>query len=110
LSPMRISEGENGWFGDGVYFARSFDQTFAKIGHEGGKGALIAALVDMGRMKTVRDQRETQAQRHGGTGKDEGYDSVYVIGMGPGRSRFQEVNDEFLVYDPSRIKAFIVCV
>ena len=110
LSPMRISEGENGWFGDGVYFARSFDQTFLKIGHVGGKGALIVALVDMGRMKTVRDQRKTQAQRHGGTGKDEGYDSVYVIGMGPGRSVFQEVNDEFLVYDPSRIKAFIVCV
>jgi hypothetical protein len=110
LSPMRISEGENGWFGDGVYFARSFDQTFAKIGHEGGKGALIIAMVDMGRMKIVKDQRETQAKRHGGSGKDAGYDSVYVVGQGENRKEFQEENDEFLVYDPARIRAYIVCV
>jgi hypothetical protein len=58
----------------------------------------------------VTDQRETQAQRHGGSDKDEGYDSVYVLGQGLDAPTFQEVNDEFLVYDPSRIKAFIVCV
>ena len=57
LSPMKISEGECGWFGDGVYFARSFDQTFGKIGREVGKGALIIDMVDMGRKKIVKDQR-----------------------------------------------------
>ena len=110
LSPMRISEGENGWFGDGVYFARSLDQTNLKIGNEGGKGALIIAMIDMGNMKVVKDQRETAAQRHGGSGRDEGYDSVYVVGQGVEAKQFEEENEEFVVYDPARIKAYIVCV
>ena len=67
-------------------------------------------MVDMGNMKIVKDQRETAAQRHGGSGRDEGYDSVYVVGQGVEAKQFEEINDEFVVYDPARIIAYIVCV
>ena len=112
MSPMRKSEGENGWFGDGVYFARCLDQTWLKIGYEGGKGALIVALIDMGKMKTVTHQRETNSARAiwGGTGRLPGYDSVYVTGQGIPAPLYMEENDEFLVYDPEKIVSFIVCI
>ena len=112
MSPMRKSEGENGWFGDGVYFARCLDQTWLKIGYEGGKGALIVALVDMGNMKRVKHQSETNSARPmwGGTGSLPGYNSVYVEGQGIPAPRFMEEHDEFLVYDPDRIVSFIVCI
>ena len=49
-------------------------------------------------------------QRHGGSGRDEGFDSVYVVGQGVEAKQFEEIYDEFLVYDPARIIAYIVCV
>ena len=83
------------------------------MGEEGGFGALIIALVDMGRKKEVVNMRESNTKRPPvyGTGKLEGYDSVYALGQGENNKIFGCVSrDEFLVYDPMRIKQFIVCI
>ena len=105
---MRLTS--EGWFGDGIYFARSYDNTFGKIGKDGGYDALIVALVDMGNVKYVNNSLETESKRHGGTGRDVGFDSIYVHGQGVKKRDIETVDDEFLVYDPQRIVSFIVCV
>ena len=83
------------------------------MGEEGGFGALIIALVDMGRKKEVVNMRESNTKRPPvyGTGRLEGYDSVYAFGQGENNKIFGCVSrDEFLVYDPMRIKQFVVCI
>ena len=68
-------------------------------------GALICALVDLGRMKIVEfsDRSITLRKLN-----DEGYDSVYMPGiiLDPnGRVN----RDEFVVYEKHRVKKIIVC-
>jgi hypothetical protein len=73
---------------------------------------LIIALVDMGRKKEVVNMTEASSKRSGGSGRLEGFDSVYAIGQGKSENKQPGTVsvDEFLVYDPSSIKRFIVCL
>ena len=66
--------------------------------------------MDMGRMKTVVFMSEASSKRRGGTGRLEGYDSVYALGQGEAKPPDSVSKDEFLVYDPSCIKKFIICL
>ena len=68
-------------------------------------GAVICALVDMGRRKTVEmsDRSITLAKLNA-----ENYDSVYVPGIMP-TPEGRVSRDEFVVYEKSRVKKFIVC-
>ena len=68
-------------------------------------GAVICALVDMGRKKIVpySDRSITIAKLNA-----EGYDSVYVPGIMP-TPEGRVSRDEFVVYQKHRVKKFIVC-
>ena len=71
---------------------------------------MIVALVDMGRMKTVKHMSEAESKRVGGKGRLQDYDSVYALGQGKNRPDGCVTNDEFLVYEAISIKKFIVCL
>ena len=64
----------------------------------------------MGRMKKVVNSIEANSRRRGGTGRLEGYDSVYALGQGKNKTRDSVSKDEFLVYEPESIKKLIVCL
>ena len=69
------------------------------------KGAVICALVDLGRKKIVEiSDRSITLQKL----NNEGYDSVYVPGIIP-TPMGRVSRDEFVVYEKHRVKKFIVC-
>lgn len=96
LNGLRL--GRVGMFGSGIYFARSIADTYGKAQNEG--GAIIVALVDMGKMKTVYYANRSITQNNLNF---EGYDSVYAEAGG------DLTRDEFVVYSPDRIKSWIIC-
>ena len=101
MSPMRPTKLEKSWFGSGIYFARCYDDTHKKVGAEGGRGALIVALIDMKRIKHVRSREDN-------TGNDPNYDSIYVHASSIAKNR--PYKDEFLVFNDNQIVQFIVCI
>ena len=85
-------------FGGGIYFARSFDHTNGKAHFT---GPVIIAQADLGRVKTLtrRDRTLTLKKLN-----DQGYDSVYAdVGVDLSRP-------EFVIYEPDRVKQWIVCL
>ena len=101
MSPMRQTKAEISWYGSGIYFARRFDDTHRKIGKEGGRGALIVALINMKRVKHLRSREDN-------TGNDPNFDSIYVAANSQGKN--SPSKDEFLVYNDSQIEQIIVCI
>jgi hypothetical protein len=97
ISLTNFKPGGEGMFGGGIYFARSIDHTRGKAHNY---GSIICALVDMGRMKIVQQADRTITLEKLNA---EGYDSVYAQAGGD-LSR-----DEFIVYETSRVKKFIIC-
>lgn len=98
ISQIGFIPGKRGMFGGGIYFARTVNVTHRKA-RKDRKGALIAALVDMGRMKIVEraDNSITLQSLN-----NQGYDTVYAT------KGVDLNNDEFVVYESERIKEWIV--
>ena len=101
MSPMRPTKEEKSWFGSGIYFARCYADTHQKIGQEGGRGALIVALLNMKRVKHLKSKEDN-------TGNDPNFDSIYVPAKSQGQNKPSK--DELLVYNANQIEQFIICI
>ncbi|RNA09292.1 hypothetical protein BpHYR1_015314 [Brachionus plicatilis] len=110
LSPMRLTQDKDSWFGPGIYFARRFSDTKRKVGKNGGLGSLIVALVDMKRRKDVyRDADNTRDDLSN-------FDSIYVHRgfykkpyLKPRTDKLYSLSDdEFLIFNENQIVQFIM--
>jgi hypothetical protein len=97
-------------FEKGIYFARTIDHTDQKALNN---GAVICALVDLGNKKvpTKWTKQSYDINLEWLQSLDGGpFDSIYAKkGVTEKGSGQMISNDEFVVYEPERVKKWIVC-